>query len=67
MQVSLTAVDEESFTGPASAAVNTAPPPGCQVRQEEPKCLKGGSCRKHGVVCVVREVCGDIATPDVGR
>eukprot|EP00969_Alexandrium_andersonii_P063392 2791266-Alexandrium_andersonii.AAC.1 len=41
-QVRLPHVDEESFAGPTSAAVDTAPPPGCQVGQEAPKCLKGG-------------------------
>eukprot|EP00969_Alexandrium_andersonii_P276820 12235993-Alexandrium_andersonii.AAC.1 len=36
MQTDLPHVDEESSAGPASTAVDTDLPPGCQVRHEEP-------------------------------
>eukprot|EP00969_Alexandrium_andersonii_P073701 3250202-Alexandrium_andersonii.AAC.1 len=64
MQMRLAHVNEESFTCPAPAAVDAAPPPSSQLRQEEPKGLKGGSSRKRGVVFVMLNVFGYVATPN---
>eukprot|EP00969_Alexandrium_andersonii_P031409 1371031-Alexandrium_andersonii.AAC.1 len=52
----LARVDEEGFPGPAPAAVSTAPPSGRQVRQKEPKCLKRGGRRKHGVILITQSL-----------
>eukprot|EP00969_Alexandrium_andersonii_P051353 2256296-Alexandrium_andersonii.AAC.1 len=67
MQVRLTHVNEDNFTGPAPAELTRPRRQVCQVGQEEPKCLKGRSSRKHGIVFVGRDVLGDIATPNIGN
>eukprot|EP00969_Alexandrium_andersonii_P220215 9725833-Alexandrium_andersonii.AAC.1 len=67
MEVSLPDVDEEGLSGPAPATASAAPAPGCQVRQEESKSLKGRSRCKQGVILVIGAIFGDVATPHVGR